>query len=82
MVTIFSRPVLVLISVTYYRPDYRNILQEFTWQTPDKVPELYRIHKFLNYWKEHIEAPINKVEVSIPEIGGGWRAVDYYKGLI
>lgn len=82
MITILSRPVLVLVSVTYYRPDYRSLLNEFVWQVSDKVPELYRVHKFLNYWKENIDAPINKVEVAIPEIGGDWRAVDYYRGIM
>ena len=45
-------------------PDYENILQEFTWQFHDKIPEYPRTHTFLDYWQENIEAIIHKVEIS------------------
>ena len=53
-----------LIRVYYYLPDYSSLLQEFVWQTLDIPPQFYRVHKFLNYWKDNIEAPISEVEVS------------------
>jgi uncharacterized protein Usg len=55
---------LVTIGVFYYLPEYNNIIQEFVWQTDDCVPELVRVHKFLNYWNEHIEAKIQEVRIS------------------
>lgn len=80
MVTILSKPVLVTVNVTYYRPDYRSILNEFLWQTPDVVPELTRVHRFLAFWKDHIEAVIHKIEIAIPDNNGrsSWRNVDWY----
>jgi len=45
-------------------PDHKNILQNFIWCTEDFVPEIPRIHKFLNYWKENIQATIQEVSVS------------------
>ena len=54
---------IVTIDVFYYLPEYTNILQEFVWQTEDIVPEYPRVHQFLNYWKENINAVISEVIV-------------------
>lgn len=80
MIAILSTPVLVTVNVTYYRPDYRNILQEFLWQVPDVVPQLIRVHRFLNFWREEIDAVIHQIEVAIPDKTGRpiWRNVDWY----
>lgn len=56
---------LVTIDVFYYRPDYKNLIQEFIWQTPDVIPELMRTHKFLNYWHDNIEAVIQEIAISV-----------------
>ena len=55
---------LVTLNVYYFMPDHRNILQNFIWSTEDFVPEIPRIHKFLNYWKENIPAVIQEVSVA------------------
>lgn len=55
---------LVTVGVFYYLPEYNNIIQEFVWQTEDCIPELLRIHKFLNHWENHIDAKIQKVNIS------------------
>jgi len=55
---------IVFVGVTYYIPDYTSILQEFYWQTEDIVPDIPRVHKFLNYWKDNIDAIIKEVNVS------------------
>jgi len=55
---------IVSLFVFYYIPDHSNIIQEFFWQTDDKVPELYRIHKFLNHWHDNIEADIHEVKIA------------------
>ncbi len=52
---------IVTVDVFYYMPDYTNILQEFVWQTEDVVPDCPRVHKFLNYWKDNINALISEV---------------------
>ncbi len=55
---------LVTLNVLYWLPDYNNILQQFTWQTKDIVPEYPRVHKFLNFWHHNIEAVISEVFVT------------------
>ena len=44
-------------------PDPPDLIQEFIWQTDDITPELPRVHKFLNYWKENIDAALEALEV-------------------
>lgn len=82
MITTLSTPVLVTVNVTYFLPDYRNVLQEFLWQTPDVVPDLKRVHRFLSFWKDHIDAVIHTIEVAVPDSAGRpmWRNVDWYIG--
>jgi len=58
---------IVTLDVLYYMPDYSEIVQEFIWQTNDITPELPKVHKFLNYWKNNIEAVIKEVKVSYTE---------------
>ena len=37
---------IVTLNVLYWLPDYNNVLQQFTWQTKDIVPEYPRVHEF------------------------------------
>ena len=55
---IIRRKSLVTVDILYWMPDYDNILQEFVWQTKDVVPEIPRVHKFLDYWHKNIDAVI------------------------
>jgi uncharacterized protein Usg len=85
MKTILSTKVLVTVGITYYRPDFRSILQEFVWQTPDVVPDLIRVHRFLRYWQENIEAIVERVDVTYAGAHeASWRGVDwvgtYFRG--
>lgn len=64
MVVILKRKELVFVGITYYMPDYVNVLQEFHWQTEDIVPDIPRVHEFLNYWKLNIEATIKMIEIA------------------
>ena len=45
---ILRRKSIVTVDILYWMPDYDNILQEFVWQTKDVVPEIPRVHKFLD----------------------------------
>jgi len=72
---------LVTVDVLYYMPDYTDILQEFIWQTDDITPELPRVHKFLNYWKNHIEAVIHEVQVSYTQQHKGYRVAEVIKEI-
>jgi uncharacterized protein Usg len=65
---------VITVDVLYYLPDYPSIVEEFIWQTPDLWPEIPRIHEFLGYWHENIEATIEKVYVF--HARDSWRQVD------
>ena len=58
---ILKRKSLVTLNIRYWMPDHDTILQEFVWQTRDVKPEYPRVHKFLNYWHENIDAVISEV---------------------
>ena len=45
-------------------PDYRNLIQELMWQTMDVKPKYPRVNKYLNYWKNNIEAVIADIEMA------------------
>ncbi len=58
------RNTIVTLSVLYWMPDYNHILQEFIWQTADVRPEYPRVHRFLNYWHDNIEAVISEIYIA------------------
>ena len=59
---------LTTILVIYRLPDYQSLLQEFLWQTLDCPPSYPRMHRFLDYWIEHIKAPIHSVQIENVEV--------------
>ena len=61
---IIVKNTIVTIKVLYWMPDYEHILQEFIWQTADVRPEYPRVHRFLNYWHNNIEAVISEVNIA------------------
>ena len=64
---ILRRKEIVLVGIIYYMPDYQSLLNEFYCQFDDFVPDIPRVHEFLNYWKDNIEATIKEVRVSIAD---------------
>ena len=60
---IFKRKVLVTLNVYYWMPDYENLIQQFIWQTMDVKPKYPRIHKFLDYWHNNIDAIVNEIQI-------------------
>jgi uncharacterized protein Usg len=74
---------IVTVDVFYYMPDYQSLIQEFIWQTPDKVPELYRVHKFLNYWHKNIDAVVKEILVTYDSSLGPtkYKSVDHFFSL-
>jgi uncharacterized protein Usg len=61
-------------------PDYQNILQEFIWQTDDYIPQLPRVHKFMNFWQDEIDAVVSEVFVSVHN-KREWRMTDYLREI-
>ena len=60
---IIIKNTIVTVNVFYWMPDYQHILQQFIWQTYDVKPEYPRVHNFLNYWHDNIEAVIEEIEI-------------------
>jgi uncharacterized protein Usg len=79
---LLNKKQLVTIDIFYYRPDYRNLIQEFIWQISDNVPGLRRTHKFLNYWHYNIDAVVQEVMISIDERKyGTYKNVDTFLNM-
>lgn len=62
---ILKRKEIVFVGIIYYMPDYQSLLNEFYCQFDDVVPDIPRVHEFLNYWKNNIDAVIKEVKVSV-----------------
>ena len=60
---ILIKNTIVTVNVFYWMPDYQHVLQQFICQTDDVRPEYPRVHKFLNYWHDNIEAVIEEIEI-------------------
>ena len=63
MLVVIRRKTLVTLNVFYWMPDYENILQQFVWQTMDVKPKYPRVHRFLNYWHNNIDAVVSEVVI-------------------
>ena len=61
---IIQNKVIATVDILYWMPDYQDILQQFIWQTTDINPDYPRVHKFLNFWKENIDAIIAEVKIA------------------
>jgi uncharacterized protein Usg len=68
---LFDTDRLVTIQVIYYMPDYKNIVNEFVWQTHDVLPKYPRSMKFIHYWYSDIDAVIKEAYLSHTNYWGG-----------
>jgi len=59
---------LTTAEVLYYMPDHPALIQSFVWQTLDLAPSYPRIHRFLDFWKDEIEAVIHSVRLASGEL--------------
>ena len=77
---IIRKKSLVTVDILYWMPDYENILQQFIWQTKDVVPDIPKVHKFLNFWHDNIDAVISEVMLC-DEYETSYRPVkEFYNG--
>jgi uncharacterized protein Usg len=58
---------LATAEVLYYLPDHPSLLQSFIWQTLDLAPRYPRIHRFLDFWRQEIDAVIHSVRLATGE---------------
>ena len=61
------------VDIFYYIPQ-TSLLNEFLWQTADYVPDIPRVHKFLLFWKDNIDAIIKDVYVT--SASNDWKKTD------
>ena len=74
---ILKRKELILVGITYYLPDYQNLLNQFYCHFEDNIPDIPRVHQFLNYWKNNIEAVIREINLGVCERHyASYRSVD------
>ena len=68
---------LASVKVIYSLPDYKNVLNEFWWQTMDVPPKYPKVKTFVDYWNDYIEGRIKSLEIGHQEeYGNQWRRVD------
>jgi len=69
---------LATAEILYWMPDHPSLLQSFVWQHYDLAPGFPELHRFLNFWKDNIEATLHSVKVAGADIArpGNFRPVD------
>ncbi len=55
---------LSTVEVSYYLPDYPSLLQTFTWQLYDEVPDYPYLRRFMDHWRCNIDAVVHSVRVA------------------
>ena len=75
MVVILHPTMLVTVRVLYYVPGTHVLAPDFIWQVNDVVPEIPRVHKFLRYWHDNLDAVISDVDWTCGR-GANWRHID------
>lgn len=69
---------IITVQILYFRQDYKSLIQSFIYQTEDLPPDFPQIHRFLNFWKEEIDAPISEVLVSCSDKNfQDWKKIDW-----
>lgn len=66
---------LTLAEFTYRMPDYRSVLNTFSWQLFDLAPDYPKLFKFIEFWQENIEGPLHHVRFTHRKLIGPneWR---------
>jgi uncharacterized protein Usg len=55
---------LTTAEITYYLPDHPDLLQIYVWQLMDRKPDYPRLKAFLDYWHQHLDAPLHSVRLA------------------
>ena len=61
---------LLTAEILYYRPDYRSVLQSFSWQTQDTAPSYPGLSKFLDHWRRNVQATIHSIRIAHADWSG------------
>ncbi len=55
---------LTTAQITYHRPDFPVLLQEYVWQEYDLAPDFPILKKFLRFWEMSLDGKIHSVQVA------------------
>ena len=68
---------LTTAEMYYHMPDYRHVLQTFTWQHMDLAPDYPKLFEFIEFWQDEIEGPLHSVRFTHRKLirPGQWRNV-------
>ena len=55
---------LATAEILYWMPDHPSLLQSFVWQHYDIAPDYPELRKFLDHWRNNIEATLHSVRVA------------------
>lgn len=59
---------LATAEILYYMPDHPSLLQSFIWQQIDLVPGYPALTRFMDFWRENIEARLHSIKVASTKI--------------
>ena len=61
---------LTTAEITYWMPDFPDLLQSYIWQEYDLAPTFPRLSKFLDFWSHNLDGPLAEVRVAHNAIVG------------
>lgn len=59
---------LTTAEITYRRPDYPSLFQEFIWQDLDVAPDFPVLRRFLDFWERNLDGPLHLVRVASAQL--------------
>ena len=73
---------LTTAEITYWMPDFPDLLQSYIWQEYDQAPRFPRLIRFLDFWTRNLDGPLAEVRVAhktligpveMRMVGAEWR---------
>ena len=55
---------LTTAEIPYRLPDHPDLLQSYIWQNLDRIPDLPRLTRFLDFWERELDGPLHSVRVA------------------
>src|SRR5258708_35238149 len=59
---------LTTAHILYRLPDHPSLLQAYVWQDYDLCPKFPVLNKFLEFWLNMLEQPLNSVTIALPRL--------------
>lgn len=55
---------LTTAEITYRRPDFPALFQQYIWQDLDSAPEFPVLRRFLDFWEKNLDGPLHCIRVA------------------